>query len=160
MCVEIEMSDAAGGDARYRMKYYEYLKQGAKMGYMTKATHMYYMGMYIHQFATASDPQVRQIYDYTYQFIKGKLNVKPASLAGKKFAAAKETVLTGTLLPNDGTLVLRIFESPKHGTVTINEDGTFAYYPNKGFTGADSFSFVYSERLDESDPCKVEITVK
>ncbi len=161
MCLEIEMSEGSASDERYRLKYFEYLKQGAKMGYMTEATHMYYMGMYIHQIANSKNPAVRQIYDYTYQFIKGTLKISPKTLADKSFSFGKNKVSTGTLMGNqNGRVIFKLIESPKHGTVTIQSDGTFAYFPNADYTGTDEFLFAYAENLDFSEPCKVKITVK
>ena len=160
MCLEIEMSEGAAGDERYRLKYYEYLKQGAKMGYMTEATHMYYMGMYIHQIANSKNPAVRQIYDYTYQFIKGTLKISPKAIADKSFSFGKNKVSTGTLMENmNGKVRFMLVESPKHGSVTIQKDGTFAYFPNAGYTGTDEFLFAYAENLDFSEPCKVKIKI-
>ena len=59
-----------------------------------------------------------------------------------------------------GMLSFEVDSSPKHGTVTINLDGSFAYYPDKGYTGEDSFTYRYSEQLDYSAPCVVNITVE
>ena len=160
LCLEIEMAEASASDERYRLKYYEYLKQGAKMGYMTEATHMYYMGMYIHQLANSKNPAVRQVYDYTYQFIKGTLKISPKALADKSFAFGKNKVSTGVLMDNaGGRITLSLVEAPKHGTVTLLNDGTFAYFPNKGYTGEDEFLFAYAENLDFSEPCKVKIKI-
>jgi hypothetical protein len=49
---------------------------------------------------------------------------------------------------------------PEHGTVTINNDGSFTFYPEKDFVGEVKFSFTYSEYLGWSDPCEVVINVK
>lgn len=161
LCVEIEMAEASVNDPRYRRRYFEYLKQGAKMGYMTEATHMYYMGMYIHDFATSKAAGPRMIYDYTYQFIKGTLQITPDALPEVNVEAKAGKPLTGKLpVENASQLVLSLIESPKHGSVTVNADGTFAYYPNPGFTGTDSFLYAYSEGMDNSAPCIVNIEVK
>ncbi|MEW4239255.1 Ig-like domain-containing protein [Priestia megaterium] len=42
--------------------------------------------------------------------------------------------------PDGGTLTYTIEQSPAHGTVTLNADGTFLYTPNLGFTGTDVFT--------------------
>ena len=161
MCLEIECDGAVGYDERFRLKYYEYLKQGALMGYMTEATHLYYLGMGIHTYAKSQDARVRQIYDYTYQFIHGTLKVKPDTVSGKKYSMKKDKVLSGLTVDNDSRLYrIRVYEGPKHGSVAVNEDGTFNYYPNHGYTGTDTFTFCYSSGMDETDPIKVTITVK
>ena len=118
------------------------------------------MGMYIHQLANSKNPAVRQVYDYTYQFIKGTLKISPKALADKSFAFGKNKVSTGVLMDNaGGRITLSLVEAPKHGTVTLLNDGTFAYFPNKGYTGEDEFLFAYAENLDFSEPCKVKIKI-
>lgn len=50
-----------------------------------------------------------------------------------------------TLLANDtdagNTLVTRLLSGPAHGTLSLNYDGTFAYTPEAGFAGTDSFRY-------------------
>src|SRR4029079_16645625 len=50
-----------------------------------------------------------------------------------------------TLLANDtdsgNTLVTRLLSGPAHGTLSLNYDGTFAYTPEAGFVGTDSFRY-------------------
>ena len=38
-------------------------------------------------------------------------------------------------------------------------DGTFAYYPDKDFSGTDTFTYTYNNLLGESEECTVEIRV-
>src|SRR5262249_1409196 len=63
---------------------------------------------------------------------------------------AGQTVLgdgihAANLLANDtdagNTLVTRLLSGPAHGTLSLNYDGTFAYTPEAGFTGTDSFRY-------------------
>ncbi len=49
---------------------------------------------------------------------------------------------------------------PSHGTLTLNEDGSFTYAPNPDFFGEDSFTYRASDDTDQSAPVTVRITVK
>jgi VCBS repeat-containing protein len=77
------------------------------------------------------------------------------------FNVTADAPFAGTLaLEGETVTSYRVAVSPAHGTVTINEDGTFVYYPDEGFTGTDSFAYAVSEQLEFSEPCIVEITVE
>ena len=163
MCVELEIDPKAISNETFYKRWMEYLKFGVYYGYID-ALHMYYQGGMPGAFylaALSDDPKVRLIYEYTYDFMKGTLVIKPDTVDKLSFNAEKDKILTDTLATGNNAAIskYKIFESPKNGTVTINEDGTFMYYPNKGFTGTDSFSYAYSEQLDYSDACDVEITI-
>ncbi|MGE5508049.1 MAG: DUF4855 domain-containing protein [Chitinophagales bacterium] len=74
MGIEIEgegrMLDAAGG--QWRDRYYEYLNQGIDQGYMKDAIKAYYQGAKaLLDASRVSDPQIRRLYDATYEFVKG-----------------------------------------------------------------------------------------
>ncbi|MDD2269273.1 MAG: DUF4855 domain-containing protein [Eubacteriales bacterium] len=164
MCVEMEIDPKALYNDIFYKRWMEYLKGGVYYGYM-EALHMYYQGGMpgaFHEAALSDDPRVRLVYDYTYDFIKHKLKLIPDKLADVSFEAEKDKPFTGTL--NSGKNVeiteYRLNLSARNGTVTINNDGSFIYYPNKGFTGTDTFMYEYSEQLDYSEGCKVTITVK
>jgi len=163
MCFEMEIDPKALYNYTFYKRWMEYLKGGVYYGYID-AIHMYYQGGMPGAFYTAAlsdDRLVRLVYDYTYDFIKGTLKLKPDSVAELSFTAKKDEVLTDTLSSGKNVEITkyRIFESPKNGTITINADGSFMYYPNKGFTGTDTFSYAYSEQLDYSDACSIKITI-
>ncbi|HXV00385.1 MAG TPA: Ig-like domain-containing protein, partial [Caulobacteraceae bacterium] len=48
---------------------------------------------------------------------------------------------------------------PKHGTLTLNKDGSFTYTPNAGFAGTDSFDYIASDSLSAGAPTLVTLTV-
>ncbi|WP_199140175.1 DUF7507 domain-containing protein, partial [Pedobacter sp. ASV12] len=49
---------------------------------------------------------------------------------------------------------------PKHGTVTVNADGTVTYTPNPGYVGADDFTYTVKDTNGQtSNPAVVNITV-
>ena len=56
--------------------------------------------------------------------------------------------VTGDVLRNDprATAVVR-HTVPTNGTVTVNADGTFAYTPNAGFTGTDTFTYTATDAV-------------
>ena len=58
---------------------------------------------------------------------------------------------------DDLTAVLEV--GPANGTLTLNPDGSFAYTPNPGFVGSDSFSYRAFDGELLSDPISVAITV-
>ncbi|MCL4538760.1 MAG: DUF4855 domain-containing protein [Bacteroidetes bacterium] len=74
MGIEIEIHwDALKVDS-LREKYYQYLNWGIKKGYMTGAAHSYYQNAgpgTFYQCCYSKNPKFREIYDKTYDFIKG-----------------------------------------------------------------------------------------
>ena len=47
-----------------------------------------------------------------------------------------------------------------NGTLTLNSNGSFAYLPDSGFVGLDTFSYRVSDGANESDVATVSITVQ
>ena len=102
--------------------------------------------------AVSDDPKNRLIYDYTYQFIKKTLKLAPDARDAMSFTCETDKPFVGTLAPeSEKNVSYTVSISPAHGTVTINADGTFVYYPDKGYTGTDTFSYCISEQLGFSD---------
>jgi VCBS repeat-containing protein len=48
---------------------------------------------------------------------------------------------------------------PSHGTLTLNSDGTFAYVPNPGFLGADSFTYEAQDPFTVGNVATVSLDV-
>ncbi len=48
---------------------------------------------------------------------------------------------------------------PTHGTLTLNDDGSFSYVPATGFNGLDSFTYEASDGLQDSAPTTVSLLV-
>ncbi|MDH7502454.1 MAG: Ig-like domain-containing protein [Verrucomicrobiota bacterium] len=60
---------------------------------------------------------------------------------------------------NDGdTLTFRVVEGPQHGELWSYPD-IATYYPKKGYSGIDSFTYAASDGVTESAPATVSITV-
>lgn len=162
MGIEIEISAKSfTNDILYR-KYLEYLSGGVLYGYMEDCVHMYYQDTLVYyDAATSKDESIRQIYDYTYQFIKGTLDVYPDKLDEIKLTVQKGTALSGVIMENAPSyLAFEINSMPEQGTVSVATDGTFTYYAPADFTGTVSFTYTYTEGLCDSEPCTITITVE
>ena len=48
----------------------------------------------------------------------------------------------------------------KHGSVKLNQDGSFTYTPNNGYTGSDSFTYNITDGILESDKATVKILIQ
>jgi hypothetical protein len=48
---------------------------------------------------------------------------------------------------------------PANGTVTMNDDGSFTYVSNAGFTGVDTFTYIAFDALGAQDTATVSINV-
>ncbi len=162
MGIEIEISSKSfTSDLLYR-KYMEYLSGGVLYGYMKDCVHMYYQEVTAYYDAAVSkDPDIRLIYDYTYQFIKGTLDVYPDPIEERSFETAKDTLVSDVIVEDaPGFMRFELFSMPDSGTVSLANDGTFTYYPEEGFTGTVSFTYTFSEGLCDSEPCTITVVVK
>lgn len=162
MCVEIEHSYQALSDPLFAQNYMKYLYYGALTGYMNEATHIYYADLtnYI-KLAYSDNPIARMQYDATYAFITGTLEITPEALEVLKLEGSQDTVLEGNLNANGDVMAqFTLSTAPAHGYVTVTADGAFRYFPEKGYTGTDFFTYTYNRYLGESETCTVEIAVK
>ncbi len=162
MGIEIEIGyDSLKNEKLYR-RYLEYLSAGARYGYMTDCVHMYYQEITIYYTASQSkDEKIRKIYDYTYMFIKGTLPAKPEALETISFSGEAGEVISGALMEEvPAGYSFDIASSANGGTVTLANDGSFVFYPDKDFKGTTSFTYTYNMGLGDSELCTVEIEVK
>lgn len=162
MGVEMEICSEVLVNKNFFRKYMQYLAGGVEYGYMNDCIIMYYQGVYDFRDACNSDSVMgRMVYDTTYHFIKGDMQYNPDPVANITVDADKNSPYTGKIdFANDNLRELEIYMYPDHGSVTVNQDGSFIYYPEKDYTGEVKFSFIYSEYLGWSDPCEVTINVK
>jgi large repetitive protein len=65
------------------------------------------------------------------------------------------------VLANDSGTGLSVASStqPKHGTVTVNADGSYTYTPNSGFSGTDTFTYTAQDSSGQTATGNVTITV-
>lgn len=161
MGVEMELCSQVLSDERFYKRYMEYLACGVEYGYMTDCIVMYYQEMMIFREACYSGGRARTVYDATYHFIKGDLQTIPAALPDMSFEGQRNAPITGTLpAGTDRDRAFGIYTSPDEGSLTINSDGTFVYYPPKDFTGEVTFRLCYREMFGWSEPFEVTLTVK
>jgi large repetitive protein len=66
--------------------------------------------------------------------------------------------LTNDSNPDGDTLTATQLLPPAHGSLTLNEDGSFTYDPDDGFTGTDSFTYGVSDGR-ATDTAIVTLTV-
>ena len=162
MGVEMEICTEALSNLNFFKKYMEYVAGGVEYGYMTDCIVMYYQSVYDFRDACNSKTVMgRMVYDYTYHFIKEDLKYNPDPIEKMSIGATKDTPCSGKIdLQSDKLYMVSITKMPEHGTVTMGEDGSFTYYPEKGFTGEVTFEYAYSEYLGWSAPCEVTVIVK
>ena len=161
LCVEIEHSYQALSDPLFVRNYMLYLYYGAMTGYMEEATHIYYADLTnFVKLAYSDDPLCRLQYDATYQFMQGILKPCPDGVDTLCFKGSKDTMTEGELNVENGLYLYTLQSMPAHGYVTLASDGSFRYFPDKGFTGKDSFTYTYNNYMGESETCTVEITVE
>ena len=68
-------------------------------------------------------------------------------------------VLANDVDVDGDTLVAILVAGPAHGTLELNQDGSFSYTPNLGFQGIDTFTYQASDGEDLSNVATVTITV-
>lgn len=68
-------------------------------------------------------------------------------------------LLVNDTSPNSSLLTARLVDSPAHGQVTVNPDGSFSYQTFNGFLGVDTFTYVANDGLYDSEPATVTIGV-
>jgi VCBS repeat-containing protein len=77
--------------------------------------------------------------------------------------AAEGILANDVLLDPDEEVSIQILEGPHHGTLNMNDDGSFTYIPNLGYMGTDTFRYlVLSVQINAewSDDATVTIEVK
>lgn len=85
------------------------------------------------------------------------------------YNALEDSVLTVTaakgIFANDLDLdgdefSIASYTNPQHGTLVLNEDGSFVYTPNEDFAGVDNFTYTLQDEFATSNPTTVTILVK
>jgi VCBS repeat-containing protein len=81
----------------------------------------------------------------TVSIVVKPVNDKPVAVADSAFLQEDGSVDINVLASDtdvDGdTLSAQLVEGPAHGTVTLNENGTFTYVPDANYHGTDTFTY-------------------
>ncbi|MCL4798730.1 MAG: cadherin-like domain-containing protein, partial [Burkholderiales bacterium] len=59
----------------------------------------------------------------------------------------------------DGGITLLVTAGPGHGAVALNDDGSFVYTPNAGYSGVDSFTYQITDADGDTATATVSITI-
>lgn len=70
-----------------------------------------------------------------------------------------ENVLTNDQNLGDGGIVVTLDLNVSHGTLNLNNDGSFSYNPNSDYYGSDSFTYDLNDTNGDTDKATVTITV-
>ncbi|MBL0968338.1 MAG: tandem-95 repeat protein [Brevundimonas sp.] len=96
-------------------------------------------------------------------------NNTPPVAVGESYEVDRNTVLTVTaedgVLANDhdpdgDTLQILLAGPPLHGSITINQDGSFTYTPHLNYSGPDSFSYLIRDPSGDESLATVNLTVR
>ncbi len=161
MCIEIEIDGKALTSKHFFDKYLAYLGGGVKYGYMENSIHMYYEAGGLFGSAYKSGKYGQLIYDYTYQFIKHKLddikiNANDATLTAMSSFPIKYALVS----PTDAIpLTFTLKTAPLYGSVTLNSDGSLMYTPSKDYNGSDSFEVTLESFTGETKTVKINVNV-
>ncbi len=151
MCVELEINDPQ--NIHEANKFTEYLIAGAETGYMNAIKMYYQVGVpgAFHTACYSQNPETRAIYDNTYLFAKEKFDpIGPEdviiSQSDLVFEYTANTQFEGKidvsrLSEISGSLTVTL--SPKYGSIQLNDDGSFIYFPAKDHNGNDSFEIAF-----------------
>jgi hypothetical protein len=95
------------------------------------------------------------------------INTPPLAEADQFFVDQYDTLTVDPkgVLANDsdvdGDLLVSVLVSgPAHGTLVLNEDGSFVYTPDGDFVGRDSFTYLSTDGLEVSDVAIATIEVR
>src|SRR5262249_39730137 len=72
---------------------------------------------------------------------------------------AKAGVLANDTDVDGDTLTAAVVANPTHGGLTLNPDGSFAYTPDKGFNGSDTFTYKANDGTVDGNTATVTIHV-
>ncbi|MEZ6121292.1 MAG: Ig-like domain-containing protein [Pirellulaceae bacterium] len=73
--------------------------------------------------------------------------------------SAERGVLDNDLDVDGPATVVTVTSAPQHGSLQMNNDGSFVYTPQANFEGEDAFTYVYGDSIQQSEPTRVTLTV-
>nr|WP_161782225.1 Ig-like domain-containing protein [Paenibacillus ehimensis] len=87
---------------------------------------------------------------------------QPPTASGEEVTTEKDTSVTGAVYgtdPDGDPLTYTKGSDPKHGTVTVNPDGTWSYTPEPGYVGHDSFTVIVDDGKGGKTPVTITVNV-
>ncbi len=116
----------------------------------------------------ALDVEFSDIIDPDTTLVPGSVNVLPIAVddmymglgnTARIVMAAADGVLANDFDPDD-PLTVSAFQNPSTagGTVNVNPDGSFEYFPPVGFTGPDTFAYTADDGRGGTDTATVTLT--
>lgn len=90
---------------------------------------------------------------------------QPPDAVDDGFTTQEDTPFSGTVASNDSdpdgdTLVFFVEEGPVNGSIVFNQNGSYTYTPDPGFSGTDSFTYEANDGEDGTDVATVSIVVE
>ncbi|MEG4225252.1 Ig-like domain-containing protein, partial [Microcoleus sp. N9_B1] len=79
--------------------------------------------------------------------------------AGKALNVTVPGVLANDSDAELDPLTAAVAANPTKGSIALNKDGSFAYTPNAGFSGTDTFTYTLSDGIVNSTPATVTVNV-
>ncbi|BAY07756.1 SdiA-regulated domain-containing protein [Calothrix sp. NIES-2098] len=134
-----------------------YLKAGTNLDYESKSSYKVTVAV--------DDPTVGNNPDATASFSLSVTDVNEAPVANNDSATTSDikpvtiNVLANDSDPDSDPLSISSFTNPNGGTVVKNQDNTFTYTPDIGFSGSDSFAYTASDGKGGTDTATVNLTV-
>jgi len=92
------------------------------------------------------------------------VNDDPIAVDDNTFEVNEDESLTDNVLTNDfdvdgDTLTASLVNGVSHGSLNLNDNGSFTYTPNENYSGTDSFTYQVSDGQGGTDTATVSITV-
>jgi VCBS repeat-containing protein len=87
----------------------------------------------------------------------GRVNLK--LVVPSKDGVYTEGVLSNDSDAEDDTLIVSLVSNVAHGTLTLEEDGSFLYGPSKNFSGTDSFTYKVNDGTVDGNTVTVLLTI-
>lgn len=107
---------------------------------------------------TLNVTQVEKLVVETYQTNSAPITLNDAKITNEDAPTAINALANDNDAENNN-LTPTIVSAPAHGTVIINNDKTFTYTPNANYNGPDSFTYLVSDGLLNSNTASVNLTV-